>query len=587
MNSSSEELPAPNCPIVARDRITETVRAMTLDQKIGAMLVARVVVGERGTLWEGRKNESTFGFLPTTEIVETRGIRTLTVMNAPHVDDLAAWTDRVRSVAAGVTNAAPFMIASDPRHGLSKNSSVAQSGGGFTVLPEALGLAATGDIDLVREAFALMARELRAVGIDIVLGPVADLATEPRWSRVLGTFGEDPEWVAALTSAAIAGLQNGPAHERVLATVKHFPGGGPQPDGIDAHFAEGKHTAYPGGHFLTHLEPFVAAIAAGAAQVMPAYAAPLLPDFEPVGFAFQKSVITDLLRTKIGFNGVVMTDFNVVTGMNVPGMGLKLPARAWGLEDLSAPERVARLMEAGVDQFGGEDDGEPLRRAVHEGLVTEQRIDESVARILAARAPFEKPTDVLTSLDVIGERDAVVLARRAQQASIVAVSGEPLHVGPHDRIYFPGGLDSAVPGDLTTVDTPEKATISLIRISAPYEPREGLLESAFHQGSLEFDETVLEEFSSLAESTRLVVDVFCERAAVVGPIVEIAHAVTVTFGVPDEIWVAAVLGRASTTGVLPFDLPASDDAIARSRTDTPFDTEQPVARAGHGLQWRE
>ncbi|MFJ9060484.1 glycoside hydrolase family 3 N-terminal domain-containing protein [Streptomyces sp. NPDC102409] len=134
-----------------------------------------------------------------------------------------------------------------------------------------------------------------AVGIRLALHPQIDLATEPRWSRTSGTFGEDADLTSRLVAAYLEGLR-GPGGQlgadSVAAMVKHFPGGGSQLDGEDAHFACGREQVYPGGFFDYHLEPFKAALAAGATQIMPYYGMPVGTPYEEVGFGFNKGIIS-------------------------------------------------------------------------------------------------------------------------------------------------------------------------------------------------------------------------------------------------------------------------------------------------------
>lgn len=136
-----------------------------------------------------------------------------------------------------------------------------------------------------------------AVGIRAALHPQIDLATEPRWARHAHTFGEDSGLTARLGAAYVRGLQGEkPGKESVSAMAKHFPGGGPQLEGEDPHFSYGREQVYPGDRFDLHLEPFKAAIAAGVRQLMPYYGMPVGTEHEEVGFGFNKSVITGLLR---------------------------------------------------------------------------------------------------------------------------------------------------------------------------------------------------------------------------------------------------------------------------------------------------
>ena len=251
----------------------------------------------------------------------------------------------------------------------------------FSQWPEPPGFGAIGDEKLVQEFADIARQEYLAVGLRAALHPMADLATEPRWARSNGTFGEDNEVAARLTAAYIRGFQ-GPeiGAESVACMTKHFPGGGPQKDGEDPHFDYGREQVYPGDNFDYHLPPFEAAFEAGTAMIMPYYGMPVGTAHEPVGFAFNKGIITGLLREKYGFDGVVCTDWGPLTDTEIAGTAF--PARAWGVEQLSVPARMAKALDAGIDQFGGEACPEVLVELVRSGQVSEARVDISVRRLL-------------------------------------------------------------------------------------------------------------------------------------------------------------------------------------------------------------
>lgn len=572
----------------ASPRIENLIAEMTIAEKVGSLLVARVVTAERGDLWEGRDDQSPVGFGPTTELIRERFITHLTLMNPTPVADLARWGARIRELAAGTRLGVPVSLAADPVHGRDRNAQVAMSGGGFTTLPEPIGLAATHDPDLVRETARMIGAELRAAGLHVALHPMADLATEPRWARIAGTFGESPELAAELARAYVTGLQE----SGVSATVKHFPGGGPQRGGRDAHFAEGAHTVYPGARFEDHLAPFAAAIEAGVVRVMPGYAAPLGLDYDEVGFAFERRLITDVLRGRLGFDGVVITDFNIVHGMTLPRLGVQLPVRAWGLLELDPVDRVARLFDAGVDQLGGEDDPSTVLAAVERGLVSEARIDESVRRVFGEKERlglFDDAAALAATPQDIPERIATrehrALARRVQAASIVALQGESVRITSDTRVYAEG-MDAEVLGRrATVVDDPADADLAILRLVAAYEPEEGMMGQAFHGGSLEYPAADVARVTAIARQVPTVLDIMLERPAVLTPFTELPVVITGTFGVDDDALLDALSGRATVTGRLPFDLPRSMAAVIASREDVPFDTADPLFSFGFGLVW--
>ena len=280
---------------------------------------------------------------------------------------------RLQEIATSHGSRLPIVFSSDPRHSFLQNMGATHRAEGVSQWPEPIAFGALDDPDLVRDFARIVRDDYRAMGIRMALHPQVDLTTEPRWARQAQSFGADPVLTSRLLTAFLEGLQ-GPelGGDSVAATVKHFPGGGPQLDGEDPHFAYGREQVYPGGRFEDHLMPFRAAIAAGAAAIMPYYGMPVGltrngKAIEEVGFAFNRALITDLLRDELGFDGVVLSDFGLVHDAVV--FGKPFPARAWGVEHLDPGERVARLLAAGVDQLGGESDTALLVSLLEDGRV--------------------------------------------------------------------------------------------------------------------------------------------------------------------------------------------------------------------------
>src|SRR5262249_5824748 len=203
--------------------------------------------------------------------------------------------------------------------------------------------------------------------------------------------------------------------------TKHFPGGGPQKDGEDSHFPYGKEQVYPGDNFDYHLIPFEAAFAAGTAQIMPYYGKPVGLPLESVGFGFNRDVLTGLLREKYGFDGVVCTDWGLLTSTEIRGRTME--ARAWGVEHLSRAARAKKALDAGVDQFGGEACPEVIVELVTSGQIAESRIDASVRRLLRDKfrlGLFDNPyVDLDTAEQVVGNAAFRAAGEDAQRRSIV------------------------------------------------------------------------------------------------------------------------------------------------------------------------
>jgi len=315
----------------------------------------------------------------------------------------------------------PAVIASDPRHHFSTNI-YAFSSIGFSQFPETLGLAAIGDVDLVERFTGIVRQEYIAVGIRLALHPQVDLATEPRWSRINGGFGADAQLSADIAGAYVRGLQGDSLSATSVATMtKHFPGGGPQAEGLDPHFAFQKGQVYPGGMFDYHLLPFEAAIEAGTAAIMPYYGVPTGQTSEDVGMSFNEDIISGLLREKYGYDGVVCADWGIITDRTMNN-GYLWPGRAWGVEHLSRAQRVKKALDAGIDQFGGETASDLVVELVASGELSEARINVSAGRILRMKFElglFDNPyVDVDAVAAKVGKVEARLLGHESQMRAM-------------------------------------------------------------------------------------------------------------------------------------------------------------------------
>ena len=396
--------------------------------------------------------------------------------------------------------------------------------------PEQTGLAATNDPELVEQFGDIARQEYLALGIRVALHPMADLATEPRWCRVNGTFGEDAELSSKMTAAYIRGFQGkelGP--ESVACMTKHFPGGGPQKGGEDAHFSYGKEQVYPGDNFDYHLPPFEAAFEAGTSQIMPYYGMPVGTELEEVGFGFNKQVITGLLREKYGFDGIVCTDWLLVTGVTAFGRDI-MEAKAWGVENLSIDERLVKIIEAGCDQFGGEAIPQGIIDLVIKGDITSQRIDELARRILREKfrlGLFDNPYLDETAVEqMIGKPEFIEAGELAQRKSLVLLKdrdsarGLTLPLQGKPKIYIENLAPETAQRYGQVVTTPEEADYAILRLSAPFEKRKGFLEKHFHAGDLDFKEEELTRILDICERVPTIIDIYLDRPAVIPEIAE-------------------------------------------------------------------
>ncbi|WP_020525419.1 glycoside hydrolase family 3 protein [Catelliglobosispora koreensis] len=551
-------------------KVSELLAKMTLEEKAGMLFHTMIMMGDG----------SAMGVESNEDMVLGKHMNHFNLFGSASAAEMATWYNNLQDLAKQTRLGIPVTISTDPRHHFSDNPFSSMLSGPFSQWPEPTGLAATRDAELV-ERFADIARqEYLAAGIRVSLHPQIDLATEPRWARINHTFGEDAALTSELVRAYIRGFQGETLGAHSVSTMtKHFPGGGPQLDGEDPHFPYGREQVYPGGQFDYHLQPFLAALEAGGSQIMPYYGMPVGTAYEEVGFGFNKAILTGLLREKLGFDGIICTDWGLVTDAEV--FGQTFHARAWGVEHLSRLDRVHKIVEAGADQLGGEACPDLIVELVKAGRITEERLNTSVARLLRekfALGLFDNPyVDVAKAEETIGRQDFMAAGFEAQKASLTLLKNEGVLPLRAQNVYGEG-IDGSV-------DSPEEAEVAIIRLKAPFEPREGALESFFHAGTLEFPEEIVEHVAAVAAKCPVVLDIYLDRPAILTPLVPHAAAIIVNYGAQEEALKDVLFGRSSPKGKLPFDLPSSMQAVTESRSDVAFDTKDPLYAFGFGLTY--
>ena len=582
----SEKMPYQDPNRSIADRIGDLLERMTLEEKAGMMFHTMVMIPPDG---EFNLESSAFGFPTMRELID-KGMTHFNLVGSADAASTAAWVNQLQAHVAAKPLGIPITMSSDPRHGFDDNPGAFMATFAFSQWPEPPGLAAIGDEELVEEFADIARQEYIAVGIRSALHPMADLATEPRWARLNGTFGENNAVAAKLTAAYIRGFQGGEiGAESVACMTKHFPGGGPQKDGEDPHFEYGREQVYPGDNFDYHLPPFEAAFAAGTAMIMPYYGMPVGTEYEPVGFAFNKGIITTLLREKYGFDGVVCTDWGTLTDDEIAGT--PFPARAWGIEHLDLSERIIKALDAGIDQFGGEACPETLVELVSSGRVSEDRINISVRRLLRDKfrlGLFECATvDEQAASNIAGNPAFRAAGDLAQRKSIVLLKNNavlPLKGRP--KIYIENISPEVAAQYGEVVDEPSAADYAILRLSTPFEPRGNtFLENFFHAGDLDFKEPEVSRILSIAEEVPTLIDIYLERAAVMPEIALAATGLVANFGASDTAVLDIIFGRFKPTAKLPFELPSSMDAVRAQKPDLPHDSVDPLFPYGFGLTY--
>jgi beta-glucosidase len=298
-----------------------------------------------------------------------------------------------------------------------------------------------------------------------------------------------------------------------------------------------------------------------------------------------------MLRDRLGYDGVVLTDWELVNDNHVGDQ--VLPARAWGVEHLDPHQRMERILAAGADQFGGEECVEVLLELIAQGRVSEARIDESARRLLAVKfrlGLFDDPyVDEGAAARTVGRDDFRAAGHEAQARSVTVLTNEPsaagrlLPLASGLRIYAENVQREVVARHGIPVQRPEDADVALVRLSAPFEPRSDLfLESWFHAGSLDFAPGLVVRMQRIAAACPLVIDVTLDRPAVLTPLLPVAAAVVASYGTSDDALLEALTGAIAPRGRLPFDLPRSMDQVRTHREDVPG-YDDPLFPFGHGL----
>jgi beta-glucosidase len=595
-NSKLDVYEDPRQPLEAR--VTDLLSQMTLEEKAGMMFINGSAVSVDGSIgvsqWVSDEEDSG-GMAPMSakSQMDAYLMNHFNLWAIPGAIALAAWTNNLQKYAEDTRLGIPVTIASDPRNHFSK-SIFEMEAQDFSQWCQPLGLAAARDPEQVLQ-FAKTAREeYLAAGIRMALHPQVDLATEPRWPRIGGTFGEDAALSARLVRAYLEGFQGAQLGPKSVACMtKHFPGGGPQFEGLDPHFAFQQGQIYPGDNFEYHLIPFEAAFIAGTAAIMPYYGVPVSQTDEDVAMAYNRAIITGLIRERYQFDGVVCTDWGLVTDLVTPDF--TWTARAWGVEHLSEVERVEKILNAGCDQFGGESCPGHVIELVRQGRIPEERIDQSVRRLLRLKFQlglFDQPfVDVDRAETVFGKPDSIEAGLASQSRAMTLLKNEgqilPLWSG---KKLFVENLDWAVASQFAeVVDSPETADLAILRLSTPFYPvySEIPMARSFHHGDLDFQGEEKARILSLLKDVPTIVVIAMDRPAVIPEISAAARALLVDFGASDEAVLRVIFGKAQPEGRLPFELPSSMDAVRAQKPDLPYDSRTPLYPFGFGLSYED
>lgn len=519
------------------ERAQDLAKRMTVEQIAGLMLYSghQAIPANEIGFASGTYNGEPFsksGANPwdlsdaQKQFLKDDNLRHVLLVGVQSSEVAAKWSNEVQAFVEGIGLGIPANNSSDPRHsGQMAGSTVAEfnagAGGDISVWPDGLGMAATFEPELVRKFGEIAAQEYRALGIGTALSPQIDLATEPRWYRASMTFGESPALATDMARAYIDGFQtstgkdeiaDGWGYKSVNAMVKHWPSGGPEESGRDGHWAFGKFAVYPGNNFETHLKPFTEGAfklngkTSMASAVMPYYTISYNQAKDGTNYAngFSKYIITDLLRTKYGYDGVVCTDW-LITGDEGKSPG-DFEGKPWGVEIKSITERHYIALMAGMDQFGGNNEMGPIIEAYNMGVkehgknFMRNRFEQSAVRLLnnifhlgLFENPYLNPQE---STKIVGNPEFMQEGYNAQLKSIVMLKnkGNVLPLKERKTVYIPeiylpsvkdwwgnwSKQSLLMPVDIDLLkkyyditDNPAKADFAIVFISGPYSNNDG------------------------------------------------------------------------------------------------------------------
>ena len=480
LSGSKKLLPYEDWRLSAAERAKDLAQRLSVEQIAGLMLWSphQLVPFYPGMPFVGHYEGGSFvpGVTDPAALTDEQKsfirkeqLRNFLLVMTESADTSARWNNALQAEAEQCPWGIPVCISSDPRHAAGKKGAeFSGTGREVSRWPEGMGMAATFDPELMKQFAQVVSKEYRALGISQALGPQIDLATEPRWMRLEDTMGAQTEMVTAFAKAYCDGLQttegvlDGWGKDSVAAMVKHWPGGGTGEAGRDAHYAYGKYAVYPGGKFEEHMKPFTEGAFSlegpteKAAAVMPYYTISWEQDEkygENVGNSFSRYMIDDLLRKQCGYDGIICTDWGVTHDAR-PTMG-GFGATPHGVEHLSEAEKHLKILENGVDMFGGNSAMGPVVEAYRLGCekygeaIMRKRFEESAQRILTLMfrlGLFEDPyLDPRESAQVVGAPEYVQAGLDAQRRSVILLKNQndllPLKKGT--KIYVPGRhLDS-------------------------------------------------------------------------------------------------------------------------------------------------
>ena len=589
----------------ADTRAADLVSQMTVREKIAQMQHPTYLPRSDGTL------------APYLEKYCTDyGIGMLLIRELNSVQSAAETMNAVQEYAEASRLGVPVLVSMDSVHGLSYVT-------GATVTGHNLGLAATRDEELVTQLAEMAREEHIAIGVRMTLSPESDIASDPRWGRVMETFGEDPDLVTSMVRAQIVAFQNGTEgvnKDSIVACIKHFPGAGPQMDGKDTSPIVADEET-----LQIHLKPYYAAIEVNVGSVMPYYSVPLALDMENSAIG-SKAALQDLLREQMGFEGIIQTDWGMIWAIQ-EGLGTMT-----GNEVSDEEAIIIGVTESRVDGIGGES----IKLIDQmEDLTAEGKIDEAILTAAATRivkvkfqlGVFENPyCDVEYAVSFVGNEEHTALNLKAARESMTLLKNDgilPLQQNAGQKILVvgprAGDMDSLVGGwsssqeGLTIAAAVEQYAGENSTVTYIADDLEAIAEAAkdadiiiasvgepsyqhdppWGYATLEItpvQQEILDTVKAAAPETPVITVVTGGRPYILTWCDENTNAILEAYypGQQGGIAIAETLfGLNNPTGKTPIQFPRDMASVNNQSGDVSFDLENPLYNYGWGLSYGE
>lgn len=585
----------------AETRAADLVSQMTVREKIAQMQHPTYLPRADGKIAPYLKN-----------YCSEYGIGMLLIRELNSVEAAATTMNTIQEYAEASRLGVPVLVSMDSVHGLSYVS-------GATVTPHNLALAATRDEALVTKLAEIARDEHLAVGVRMTLSPEADIASEPRWGRVMETFGEDPDLVTQMVTAQVVAFQNGKDGLNtgsIVACMKHFPGAGPQMEGKDTSpIISSEET------LQIHLKPYYAALEVNVASIMPYYSVPLALDMENSAIG-SKATLQDLLRDEMGFTGIIQTDWGMIWAIQ-EALGTMTG------EEVSDEEAILiGVTQSRVDGIGGESIRliDLMEEYTQEGKIDEAILTAAATRIVKVKfemGMFENPyCDVDYAVSFVGnEENQKVNLQAAREAMTLLKNDGALPLNPDakqtilvcgprafDTDSLVGGWSSAqdgltiadavaaYAGENTTVLTEkedvgvikelaQQADVIIVSIGEPSYQHDPV----WGYDTLEIVQSQQEILEAAVASGKTVITVVTGgRPYILTWCDENTNAILEAYypGAKGGIAIAETLfGMNNPTGKTPMQFPRNMESVNAQEGDVSFDLENPLYDYGFGLSY--